>query len=752
MEDAPVAKLKQKKSSPPAPQQDEVEDQQSAPTPRPVPTVRDVPVKSKSPSPPHEDMEIEEPSPSSVELAQPEPAVTSAIPTIITPEIPAHSQSQDTLQELSMIVEENDERSRLSLQQPVDEYNSDSDADMETEMMVPIKDEDATTTTILNRKPSISQFGLPAPSPLKKSTRGPREPSVPPPPSQTPGTAMNNKRTSWLTKAKEAKAFEMTGSGKKKAAIVGLGITAAVGSSATRKRKSEEMEDVAITPSSSEVTIAQDERKVKSARTSREEDVKSSHSSGRGETHTSREETGRISHSRTPSEATSHHDVDEFTIAVKLDSPAEGALDRFRKTMDGGRVGRSMGKSLGGAAAAALAEARAAAEARVAQRNKEVTEDANVEASSSSTKSPEKVEASPVAVVEEKVPPAPVAEKVIPVPVTTGHRLSLSDLVPSSTKLPASAQPIASSSPPCNDVDNASMSTTPPNSPPPAPPAPVEIKPSVFSKPVFTAPPKDQPPPLELPAAPAPPTAGVSKAFSFKLPGTTVFSRPIATTLGVPAALSTSGSKPIPVSSQPSQASVFSDAIFDKEDDIPAWVPSTQDTDFSIQPSQSKSHQEQLDELENEDPIWPMEDKFASNNMWTPYGFASSGDRDDTGSTFDTAEDGIQTTQSFRDALQRAAMEQADTMDVHDVVESAQTQSENEDGDVAMNVDTDGVDSELEDILRTGQSTISLVPVCFSFRETCCCRSYKDICSLNLRQIEVKASNPWHPDPRVNHN
>ncbi|KAK7694676.1 hypothetical protein QCA50_001864 [Cerrena zonata] len=126
----------------------------------------------------------------------------------------------------------------------------------------------------------------------------------------------------------------------------------------------------------------------------------------------------------------------------------------------------------------------------------------------------------------------------------------------------------------------------------------------------------------------------------------------------------------------------------------------------------SKSHQEQLDELENEDPIWPMEDKFASNNMWTPYGFASSGDRDDTGSTFDTAEDGIQTTQSFRDALQRAAMEQADTMDVRDVVESAQTQSENEDGDgdVAMNVDTDGVDSELEDILRTGQSTISLVP------------------------------------------
>ncbi|KAK7694678.1 hypothetical protein QCA50_001866 [Cerrena zonata] len=196
VEDAPVAKPKQKKPSPPAPQQDEMDDRESAPTPRPVPVVKDAPVKPKSPSPAHEDMEIEEPEPAPIELAQPEPAVAATIPTIITPEIPVHSQSQDTLQELSMIVEENDERSRLSLQQPVDEYNSDSDADMETEMMVPIKDEDATTTTILNRKPSISQFGLPAPSPLKKSTRGPREPSVPPPPSQTPGTAMNNKRTS----------------------------------------------------------------------------------------------------------------------------------------------------------------------------------------------------------------------------------------------------------------------------------------------------------------------------------------------------------------------------------------------------------------------------------------------------------------------------------------------------------------------------------------------------------------------------
>ncbi|KAK7694677.1 hypothetical protein QCA50_001865 [Cerrena zonata] len=307
------------------------------------------------------------------------------------------------------------------------------------------------------------------------------------------------------------------------------------------------MEDVAITPSSSEVTILQDERKAKSARTSREEDVKSSHSSDRGETHSSREETGRISHSRTPSEATSHHDGDEFTIAVKLDSPAEGALDRFRKTMDSGRVGRSMGKSLGGAAAAALAEARAAAEARVAQRNKEVTEDANAEASASSTKSSEKVEAAPVAVVEQKAPPPPAVEKVTPVPVTTGHRLSLSDLVPSSAKHLASDQPVASSSPPSNDVDNASMSTTPPNSPPPAPPAkPVEIKPSVFSKPVFTAPPKDQPPPLELPAAPCSPYRWSQQGILFKLPGTAVFSRPIATTLGVPAALTTSGSKPVP--------------------------------------------------------------------------------------------------------------------------------------------------------------------------------------------------------------
>ena len=153
---------------------------------------------------------------------------------------------------------------------------------------------------------------------------------------------------------------------------------------------------------------------------------------------------------------------------------------------------------------------------------------------------------------------------------------------------------------------------------------------------------------------------------------------------------------------------MFSDTIFDREDDIPAWVPNTQDTDYSIQPSQTKSHQEQLEELENEDPIWPIDDKFPPNNMWTPYGFASMGD--DTGSTFSTTEDALPTTQSFREALHRAAKE-------YDIPITEPTQ-ELDDGNVAMDVEDDGADSELEDILRSGKATISLVPVCFIFSET----------------------------------
>lgn len=725
-DDVAIVKSKQKKALPNAPRHNPVEDDRKpAPTSSPVisaaQAVHDAPVKPKLPSPPHEDMEITEPQSATVELAEVDTISTLQIPTILTPEEPAHSPLLEAPKELSMIAEEN-ERSRFSIQQATEEDDYDSDEDMETEMMVPIKDEDATTTTVLNRKPSISQFGLPAPSPLKKSTRGPREPSVPPMLSQTPGAAMNNKRTSWLTKAKEAKAFE-AGSGKKKAtAAVGLGITTEEGTSTSRKRKSADMEeDVAITPSSSELAIVQEERKVKSARTSREEDVKRSHSSNRDETHSSREDMTHNSHSRTPSEAVFHHDVEEFTIAVKLDSSSEGALDRFRKTMDGGRTARSMGKSLGGAAAAALAEARAAAEARVAQRNKEEGGDVNMDASSSSAKAPETAEAPPAPVVQEK---AALAPTLAPVPITKEHRLSISDLVPASAKQSSplqtvlQAQLISVPSRSTARTGNASMSTTPPHSPPPPPPPakPVETKPpTVFSKPVFTAPPKDQPR-TELPAVPAAPSAGPSKAFSFKLPETTVFSRPIATTLGVPAGLSTSGSKPAPVSSQPSQASIFSDAIFDKEDDIPAWVPSTQDTDYSILPSQAKSHQEQLDELEAQDPIWTLEDKFASNNGWTPYGFAS-GDQDDTGSTFGgLTEEGMPTTQDFRNALQQAASEHAGMMVAHNhnVMEFVQGQSETEEGDVAMNVDTDGVDSELEDILRAGKSTISLVSVCFA--------------------------------------
>ena len=41
-----------------------------------------------------------------------------------------------------------------------------------------------------------------------------------------------------------------------------------------------------------------------------------------------------------------------------------------------------------------------------------------------------------------------------------------------------------------------------------------------------------------------------------------------------------------------------------------------------------------------------------------------------------------------------------------------------DDGNVAMDVEDDGADSELEDILRSGKATISLVPVCFIFSET----------------------------------
>ncbi|KAI6153601.1 hypothetical protein BKA82DRAFT_2717508 [Pisolithus tinctorius] len=185
---------------------------------------------------------------------------------------------------------------------------------------------------------------LPAPSPLRKSIRAPAEMTTSLP-SITPAPAPLGKRTSWLVKAREAKAME--------------GVAA----------RSDTLHNTgaAAEPSAPEVSVVPVSVKRKSG-----------------------EMLGSVYHPRRTGERASKvpkMNGSDTVSTIKDDGEKsaghgsvdangmgeEGFIGQFKRTVEGlgVRSGKSMTRSLGGAAAAAaLAEARAAAEARVAERNK----------------------------------------------------------------------------------------------------------------------------------------------------------------------------------------------------------------------------------------------------------------------------------------------------------------------------------------------------------------------------------------------
>ncbi|KAJ7900334.1 hypothetical protein B0H14DRAFT_1560997 [Mycena olivaceomarginata] len=195
----------------------------------------------------------------------------------------------------------------------------------------------------LTHKASVSSFpSLPAPLPFRKSIRVPSDPSTAHGNlgAATPGGALAGKRTSWLMRAREVKALEITV--KKPNPLPSL----APGTSSGNKRKSGDMFAV---PGAT--GLEEEERKPKVAKT-----VESDAAPLR---------------SKTPDSAKLKPDQDVEPPREQPQEEQEGLLVQLKRTVDdlGSRFGKSMGKSLGGAAAAnALAEARAAAEARLAER------------------------------------------------------------------------------------------------------------------------------------------------------------------------------------------------------------------------------------------------------------------------------------------------------------------------------------------------------------------------------------------------
>jgi hypothetical protein len=579
--------------------------------------------------------------------------------------------------------------SRNALTAPLPILPASGSAPALTTMVVPLNDSPSRT---LAHKSSASQFPtLRAPSPLRKSMRVVVEPSTgagilasaAPAPAQPSALG---KRTSWLMKAREVKALE--GIVHNKANV--LGPSAGTGGSsghtvAPLKRKSGDMLAAASLASDK----ADEGRRAKVAKASKSDFAPQNSEDpplNQGAT---------IPTQTPPSILVSPRAVrlpEEHWEPLNDKEEEASFIGVFKRTVEGlgARAGKSMGKSLGGgAAAAALAEARAAAEARVAERNK-IDEGQVTESEDSSAPNAEE--------------PQPVTEDIHS--RDSERRLSISDVVS------ANESPVALQSPSAADE---SVSTTPPNSPPPTrtsgsnfvpPPGPV------FNK---------QPPPVFMPPI-SKQIAPLTKEFSFNLP-TATFTLPPPISLGLPARLTSSpSSRPPPQAcgtQQSSQASTLSDAVFDQVEDIPAWMPSTQDTEYT-EGAESQIHRAKFATLEDDDDdSWPLEEKLAASEQgWTPFNFNNKEDSM-TWSTLPTESQGLTRTRSD---LTSHSGKNAVQQDEGPVIPS--TSAMDIDGDVAQIQDNESnisepeadhesvmYTSDLGDVLKGGQPTVTLIEV-----------------------------------------
>ncbi|KAJ7634294.1 hypothetical protein DFH06DRAFT_1003774 [Mycena polygramma] len=455
----------------------------------------------------------------------------------------------------------------------------------------------------LAHKASVPSFpSLPAPLPFRKSIRVPSDPSAAHNNlgAATPGGALAGKRTSWLMRAREVKALEIT----VKKPIPAPSIVP--GTSSGNKRKSGDMFGV-----SGVTGLEDEERKPKVAKT-----VEGDEAPTKPKTLDS-------------PKLKPEQDVEE--PSAQPHEEQEGLLVQLKRTVDGlgSRFGRSMGKSLGGAAAAnALAEARAAAEARIAERH-------------------HKEEEATMALGAPAPAPPPSSTEVEPMPVfhSSHNRLSLSELVTSSENKGKG-----------KEVDNAQVAA--PTTLPSAPKENIHAQkdhrtaegdsPSpVFHVAPAPAPVFNKPPPVFVPPAPA------SQASTFKMPVTTAFSKPASMALGLaPRLPSPKQATAVPLSAQSTLDSIRSDGLFDSQDDVPAWMPSTQDTEYTSGfGSQSQCSPPERPMDDDTDDSWPPEEKlhggwFGANSKedsltWST--LPTESQRRDTGPALQDAMDASQT-------------------------------------------------------------------------------------------------------------
>ena len=559
---------------------------------------------------------------------------------------------------------------------------------------------------------------LPAPSPLRKSMRVTQEaPTCSAFVTTAPAPAPLGKRTSWLMKAREAKAMEGTSS------LPGTSVTAISAAlprvSTAVKRKSAEM--IGALPPGPDWD--KDQRRPKLAK-----------SIEVGIVPLLSKETGKNNQRDFPpiqsepvalSSIAAAMPVDHSELhAVNVDeqtaysNPAEeGFIDLFKRTVEGlgARAGKSMGKSLGGAAVAALAEARAAAEAKVAERNKGDSESSDSEAPRDDG-----------LVDRESLETQAQSDRFpfVPAPQAGGaeRRLSLSDLAPDIVQpnQPELGTKTARTKLVGTRIINGdeSISTTPLDLPP-FKGSSGFVKPA---GPVFNKPP---PPPVFMPPTSKQSSivSGHPKEFSFNIPSGQL-TLPVAMSLGIPARLPsvTDGIPPLiqgtsQMSAQSSQSSILSDPIFDKHDGIPTWAPSTQDTSYTIdsQPRDAgpataavaDDDDDDDDDGDDDDDSWPLEEKLAAAEPgWRPFDF-SNVDKEDTWSSLPTESQGP--TRNLTTGKNGDVVPLPSNADVEDNEDAERQQEAGEVSDTERSVMEV---SELEEVVDAGIVSFDRVEVC----------------------------------------
>ncbi|KAK7058975.1 hypothetical protein VNI00_001599 [Paramarasmius palmivorus] len=492
---------------------------------------------------------LESPKPQDVRPATPEISTPDASPT--APDAADHSDVDD------------------------ESTNPQSDVEMGQDQ-APTSQEDHTTSVPLYPT-------LPAPMPIRKSVRVPRDTNdTGPLGAATPGAAIA-KRTSWLMKSREVKALE-TG-GTKSTNNTQIFAIPGVPTHNPHKRKSGDM--LGVPGTSQDAT----EKSAKVPKTT-ESDTPSSKS----------DEEPRIEAPVVEMDEVVAASQDVAMTTSELTNDERGMLDQFKKTVEGlgARLGKSTGKSLGGGLLTnALAEARAAAEARVAERNR-VDNDSTgpVEAVGAAS-----AQADPVG---STIPEAPAPKHAASKPVQS--RLSVSELTTTEEekkeKKPEKKN-ILSLFPP--EHENKLLSQT--TKAAPASTSTVSPFTKLFNKtsPVFVPP----SPPAFKP---------VPKAEQPAVSGST-FSKPAPMSIGLAPRLPTSPpmsqqKRPAPVSAQSTAESLKSEAsdkIFGSQEP-PAWLPSSQDTEYSS----AYGAQSQYNQLDDDDS-WPINEKLEDRIKEWPF-------------------------------------------------------------------------------------------------------------------------------------